>query len=286
MKYRIFTFLTCLLVSVGTIAEAQIEGGDLLTDALSQYKLRNRHGVFSYNLGVGVSSYFGDLKDSRTDLWVKPSIQLGVQYRAGDHLHFRSEVTWYRISGADSLNDVETGIYARNLSFRADNFEWNVVALYQFFNKFSRTNSVTLNPYVFAGIGLTSNNPNAYYNGQWHNLRRLETEGVSYSPVALVVPFGVGLAYHVNRNWDISVEWGYRVSFTDYLDDVSTTFRGVENFDDPLARALSDRRPEMGLPPKEAGSKRGNTGVNDWYLITGLKVTYMPFLRIKNPKHR
>lgn len=287
MRHILLTLiLTGLFIAPCTIAEAQIRGGEVFTDAVSQYKLRNRHGVWSYTVGGGVSSYFGDLKDERTDLWLKPSVQLGVQYRLSDHLHFRSELSWYRISGADSLNEEDTGIYLRNLSFRSDNFELNVVGLYQLFNKYARFNKPTLNPYVFAGVGITTNNPKAYYQGDWVKLRPLETEGVSYSPVALIIPFGVGLAYHVNNNWDVSLEWGYRVSFTDYLDDVSTTFKGVENFNDPLAAALSDRRPEIGLPPKKPGSKRGNTGVNDWYLITGIKVTYTPFMRIRNPKHR
>lgn len=110
------------------------------------------------------------------------------------------------------------------------------------------------------------------------------TDGVNYKPVAVVVPFGVGIAYHVNSNWDLAFEWGYRITSTDYLDDVSTTFKGVENFSDPLARALSDRRPEMGLEPLAAGRKRGNSGVNDWYLILGLKVVYTPSLRPKGLK--
>ena len=285
MNYKILQYFLCLFLVTSTLAEAQ-EMSAGFTNAVNQYKLRNRHGVMSYMVSTGISSYFGDMKDSRTDIWAKPSIQLGLQYRVNDHLHFRSELSWYRIAGADSLNARETGIYARNLSFRADNVELNVVALYQLFNKFSRYRRPTLNPYFFAGLGFTTNRPEAYYQGKWHALRPLQTEGVKYSPVAMVVPFGLGVAYHVNNNWDVMLDWGYRVSFTDYLDDVSTTFKGVENFDDPLAKALSDRRPEMGLKPLAAGKKRGNSGVNDWYLITSLKLVYTPFAKYKNPKHR
>lgn len=249
-----------------------------------------RHGQVSFTAGVGLNTYFGDLKANEMNLWAKPSIQLGAQYRVNNNLHIRSEVMWYRISGADSLNEINTDIYTRNLSFRADNFEWNVVGLWQFFNKYSRYNRPTLHPYVFAGIGLTSNNPKAHYQGEWHSLRPLQTEDVAYSAVAFVLPAGLGITYHVNSKLDISAEWGYRITFTDYLDDVSTTHIGIENIEPGLKRALADRRPERGLAPAPEGGQRGNPGNNDWYLISGLKLTYSigptGQRRYKRPKYR
>ena len=246
----------------------------------AMYKFKNWHGAYSFVAGGGFCSYFGDLKDNRTDLWAKPSAQLGIQYRVNNRLHIRSEIAWYRISGADSLNDPGTGIYNRNLSFRADNFEWNAVALVHLFNKYARITS-PINPYIFAGVGLTTNNPKAYYEGEWYRLRPLQTEGVSYSAIAPIIPAGVGVAFHLSNNWDVALEYGYRFTFTDYLDDVSTTFKGVDSFDDPIAKALSDRRPEMNLLPLPAGNIRGNSGVKDWYLILGLKVIYTPTIKPK-----
>lgn len=282
MNIKILTLSLCLFLVTGVVAEAQH-----FKHVRNRYdKLVNRHNTFSFTAGAGISSYFGDLKGNSFDLMARPSIQLGVQYRVNNNLHIRSEVMWYRIAGADSLNDPESSIFRRNLSFRADNFEWNVVGLWQFFNKFSRYNRPTFNPYGFAGIGMTTNNPKAYYQGEWQQLRPLMTEGQSYSPMAIVIPFGLGVTYHINNNWDLSFEYGYRYAFTDYLDDVSTTHIGVDNFSNPLAAALSDRRPEIGVDPVPAGNQRGNNNANDWYLTTGLKVTYTPGLSYKNPKFR
>jgi hypothetical protein len=266
-----------------TFAEAQ----NLRNLKNPSYKRMNRHGALTFSAGAGLSSYFGDLKNSRTDLWAKPSTQLGIQYRINNHLHLRTEAMWYRISGADSLNEQETLIYNRNLSFRSDNFEWNVVAVYQIFNKFSRFNRPMFNPYGFAGFGLTTVNPETQYNGGWYKLRPLMTEGTDYSGVALVIPFGVGVAYHISNSWDLSLELGYRYTFSDYLDDVSGAYVGVENISDPIRKALSDRRPEIGLPPKPAGFEdRGNSNVNDWYLITGLKISYTPGINHRKPVFR
>ena len=245
----------------------------------SQYQKRMyHHGEFSFTAGAGISSYFGDLKDNSLHLWAKPSIQLGTQYRVNNNLHIRSEIMWYRIGGADSLNDLESPIRTRNLSFRSDNAELSAVALWQYFNKFSRYNRPILNPYAFAGIALTTYNPKGFYQGKWHELRPLQTEGKQYGFLTLALPVGLGITYHLDPKWDISAEYGYRITFNDYLDDVSGAYLGIDAFPDgSVAQALSDRRPELGLEPKSAGfPKRGNSTVDDWYLITGLKVTYSP----------
>lgn len=277
MKYTAI-FVACLFFLIATQAQAQRTRKTNLPRSV--YKYRNWHGAYSFIVGGGFCSYFGDLKDNRTDLWAKPSIQAGVQYRVNNRLHLRSELTWYRISGADSLNDPGTGIHNRNLSFRSDNLEVSAVALVHLFNKYSPVRP-PINAYLVGGVGFSTNNPRAYYQGGWYNLRPLQTEGVAYNNVVLVLPAGAGLAYHVNNNWDILLEYCYRFTFTDYLDDVSTSFVGVDHFEDPLARALSDRRPEMGLPPLPAGNIRGNSGVNDWYLIMSLKLVYTPTIKPK-----
>jgi hypothetical protein len=273
MRFTYSIVLISILVSVTTFAEAQFRSG--IDEPVSVYQRKNRHKTFFYSAGFGISSYYGDLKDDRKQLWAKPSAQLGIQYRVNDRLHFRSEFIWYRISGADSLNDPSTGIYNRNLSFRADNFELNLVGLVHLFNKYSLAKP-PVNPYLFAGVGLTTNNPKANYNGEWYKLRPLKTEGTSYGAIMPVFPVGAGLAVHLSPNWDISLELGYRFTFTDYLDDVSTTYVGVGNFENELARALSDRRPEMGLAPLPPGNRRGNSTDFDGYLITGIKIVYTP----------
>ncbi len=291
MSFRLIPFfLLSMLLFFGSSAEAQ---NNRLRRFKSNYQKRMyRHGELSFTAGTGISSYFGDLKDNSLNLWGKPTLQLGAQYRVNNNLYIRSEIMWYRISGADSLNDIDSPVRTRNLSFRSDNVELSAVALWQLFNKYSRNNRPILNPYAFAGIAATTYNPKAQLDGEWHELRPLQTEGVEYGRVTLAIPLGLGLTYHINNNWDISAEYGYRLTFNDYLDDVSGAYPGLDAFEDgSVAQRLSDRRPELGLEPRRAGfPKRGNAKVDDWYLITGVKVIYTPGLsnrkRYKAPKRR
>ena len=88
--------------------------------------------------------------------------------------------------------------------------------------------------YVFGGIAGYYFNPKAKYNGSWVRLQPLGTEGQGlngtdfYSLYQLSVPLGAGFRYRISRMVRIGVEVGWRKTFTDYLDDVSTTYYDSE----------------------------------------------------------
>ena len=72
--------------------------------------------------------------------------------------------------------------------------------------------------------------------GKGINLRELNTEGngypgdtlfapgKTYGPVAMCIPMGIGIKKAFNGNGGIKLEFGFRFTNTDYLDDVSRTY--------------------------------------------------------------
>ena len=103
---------------------------------------------------------------------------------------------------------------------------------------------------------------------------------------------------------DVQLEFGYRFVFTDYLDDVSTRYANLDQFDSQLARVMSDRSAEaIGVwkgekredfttvqlqfgdeyyyvngslrSNVEGESIRGNPKNNDMYFVTQIRVTYI-----------
>merc|ERR1712046_153468 len=48
--------------------------------------------------------------------------------------------------------------------------------------------------------------------------------GTTYGPVAVCIPMGIGLKKAFNGNGGIKLEFGFRFTNTDYLDDVSGTY--------------------------------------------------------------
>ena len=150
-------------------------------------------------------------------------------------------------------------------------------------------------PYGVIGVGYFHFNPQGSItdaNGYktWYYLRPLHTEGEGfpeyperkeYSLNQVNIPMGVGLKYFISDRVNVSLEILLRKSFTDYIDDVSTTYVSPDLFNKYLtapeasiARQVSDKVFAIvnpGLTRNSPGTQRGNPNQNDSYFTTFLK---------------
>lgn len=257
-----FYLLTYLLILVTVVAEAQ-----------SFYAIRRSRSLI-FSAGTGTSTYFGELK-SNGGGYIDPRINLnvGLQYFVIPQLALRGELAWFQLSGDDAAS---TGAHLRrNLSFVSNNFEASVTGAFHLkpmnYRYYQRP---PFNAYVYAGVGLMRFNPRAELNGTMHSLQPLMTEGVEYGRVGVVLPAGLGVKVKAGPFFNFVLEGGYRKTFTDYLDDVSTVHPDKSTWTDPIRIALSDRGPEVDIAPKPAGSVRGNSDKMDGYFLMNLKVEY------------
>ncbi|PIQ48261.1 MAG: hypothetical protein COW03_10465 [Cytophagales bacterium CG12_big_fil_rev_8_21_14_0_65_40_12] len=259
---------------------------------------RRRDRSLMFSFGLGQSTYHGDLHDVLFDgFTARPNAGIGLRKKLGSQLSLRLDLNWYQIAAADSLNQKigerknrfggPDKRRPRNLSFRSNNLELSALVV---FNLIPVNNSYTrrplINPYIFAGLGLSSNNPKALYEGEWVALRPLQTELIPYSGRIMVVPIGIGVRLKANQYIDILIEGGRRFTRTDYLDDVSTEHVDITEFDvlfgegsenARLAKALSDRGPEGGFQDFRLGDDRGNPLKNDSYYIFQVRLEmYLP----------
>lgn len=226
-------------------------------------------------VGTGTATYKGDLVNPGSLGKVKPNIALGAEYYVTGRVSVRTELTWFQLAGDDRLANDDRS--QRNLHFRSSNFELAVlgaVSLSPTGNRYYQRS--ILNFHGFAGIGLLTFNPKAEYQGSWVALAPLMTEGVKYSRTQPVIPFGLGARLKVNPFFNILVEGGYRLTFTDYLDDVSSTrYPDPTTLSSDLSRALSDRRAEIGTKPASyLSGKRGNPSNDDGYFIGHVALQY------------
>ncbi len=65
----------------------------------------------------------------------------------------------------------------------------------------------------------------------------MDTEGETfykgrkaYGTMAVCIPVGMGVKYAVTDKVNMSFEIAYRFTTTDYIDDVSTTYVGIDKF--------------------------------------------------------
>jgi hypothetical protein len=236
------------------------------------------------NLFGGFSNYIGDLQSKTyTTQQSNGSFGAGVQYDFTGHFSLLSNLTYGRISAADGYSS-KPDLRARNLNFESVIGEWNLLAEYNIFD----LETHRLTPYVFAGVAVFHFNPYAYdTTGKKVYLRPLSTEGEGLAqypgrkPYALTqfsIPFGGGIKFRISDRIVLAYEIGMRKTFTDYLDDVSTTYvsqAALLAAKGPEAVQMAYRGNEVkgGAAYPADGTIRGNPKHKDWYYMSGLRVT-------------
>ncbi len=245
----------------------------------------NKGGLTEHSLkitaGIGAASYTGEL--AGLGQVIKPIFGGGIIYKIAPHISFKGEMNFFQLGGSDANGKNEF----RNLSFRSRNLEAYGSVMYELIDvdMSSRGQGIIVNPYAFAGLGFVTVNPTTELNGTEYFLRRFRTEDVTYSAATLMAPLGAGVRFELTRRLGLGLEAAYRFTFSDYIDDVSTTYINTSAVE-PLRASLIDRGPAVGTPRAEVGAQRGNPSSKDSYMSVGIKVEYLlfPFDNISKPK--
>ncbi len=244
---------------------------------------------FSQNLHVdlfgGIATYQGDLQNKRFSLeQSKPSVGLGLSYDLSSKFSIRSGFTYGVVEGDDKKNTSAKGNDARNLNFKTAISELHVGLEYNFFN----IEGTSLTPYVFVGLAVFHFNPYTKDTaGNKVYLHPLSTEGEGlaaypdrkeYKLTQLSIPFGGGLKFKLSESLCVGLELGIRKLFTDYLDDVSTTYvdktilfnaKGAKAVE--LAYRGNEIAPGTSYPANN--TQRGNPKRKDLYYFSGIRIS-------------
>ncbi len=199
-----------------------------LTGLAQRYKPSQEIGVF-----LGGSYYIGDLNPmGHFNQFTKPAGGIVFRYNFNPRLSARGNVLFGAIEGDDSFSNSPAQLQ-RNLHFKSNISELSGQLEFNFLDYEIGNEKHGFSPYIFGGLAGFHFNPQASYNGNWVDLQPLGTEGQGlpgaaskrkYKLTQLSLPFGVGIKANLAKNIGVSVEWGMRKTFTDYLHDVSTTY--------------------------------------------------------------
>jgi hypothetical protein len=211
----------------------------------------------------------------------------------------RLEAAFGKLSADDALlknvdpKDIAHARYNRNCNFKSTISEFSLVAeihpLFIFIDWTARDEDPPrLSPYLLAGVGYFSFNPQGKYNNTWVDLQPLHTEGQglveypdkpNYKLKEVNFPVGVGLKYELSDIMNLRGEFVYRILGTDYLDDVSTTYvdpivysnpaNGMSASQQAMAFKMSNRQINNVTGP---GGKRGSPAQKDAYFSLNLKL--------------
>lgn len=238
-----------------------------------------------FGLTIGTAHYFGDLNTNTSLNRLKPAVGIFFRKQFNNYLGLRISSHYAQLGYSDiySKNDYQK---SRNLSFNTDIWEFALQGEFNFFKFMPNDPAYSFTPFVTLGLGVFSYNPYAYLDGKKVFLRPLGTEGQNigyagidgvkrkpYGSMAVCVPIGMGIKYNINQKVNLSFQITHRLTSTDYLDDVSTTFIGVDKFDQlpngqlTTAGLLQDRSYEKGVPIGIEGRQRGWSKQKDQYII-------------------
>jgi hypothetical protein len=242
-----------------------------------------QQGEFGFT--AGVAHYFGDLNTRAKLNRLKPAVGVFYRKQFNNYLGLRVSAHYAQLGYSDiySKNSFQN---TRNLSFNSDILEFAVHGDFNFLKYIPGDPDFSFTPYVSLGLGIFSYNPYAYLNNKKVFLRPLGTEGQNikyvgadgkvrrpYGSTAMCIPIGLGIKYSINSNMNLSFQIAERLTTTDYLDDVSTTYVGADKFP-PLngqlstAGLLQDRSYEkVPVPIGNEGVQRGWSKQKDQYII-------------------
>lgn len=236
----------------------------------------------------GISFYMGDLNPDMPFRDVMPAGGAFYRYNFNDRFSVRAAGHVGYLKGYDSSSD-DPAQLERNLSFESWLFDFSVTGEFNFFKYAPGDMRHWITPFLFGGISVFKFNPRAELNGEMWELQPLGTEGQGttfypdrqkYSLFNAAIPFGLGVKVNLNKTFSVGVEWGMRYTFTDYLDDVSTTYADIDVVQaerGDIANALSNRAQVRDAVTGEfvpltaqerlefTGRQRGNSTNNDWY---------------------
>ena len=262
----------------------------IFVQAFAQSEYGNvQQGEFGFT--VGVATYFGDLNTNVSLNALKPAVGIFYRKQFNNYMGVRLSAHYTEVGYSDtySKNDYQK---TRNLSFNSSITEFALSGDFNFFKYIPGNPDYAFTPYITIGLGVFNYNPYAYLGGDKYYLRPLGTEGQNigyvgadgktrkpYGSVAVCFPLGLGVKYSIGNNLNLSIQIADRFTTTDYLDDVSTTYVGINNFPPQngkpsVAGLLQDRSYETGVTIGVEGAQRGWSKQKDQYMIAEVGLSF------------
>ena len=286
-----------------------------------QSEAQNIDPYSEVGLFLGTSYYLGDLNDQQFKL-AQPAAAINYRYNLDRRFALRGGLWFGELRGADKLNELDTVKIQRNLHFKTPLYELSGMIEFNFFDYETGNSRHPFTPFLFTGISIFQFNPQARRydtpnlfdsdtgNGNpWTELQPLGTEGQlsstypekdSYQLMQFAIPIGIGFKLSLNDKFSINAEYGFRKTFTDYVDDVGGTYANPFYLynENQTAAYLSDTsldaleylnsNPNAQISEWTQNTDRQRANENnwqDWYNFAGISFVYKIYTKPKVCKY-
>ena len=177
----------------------------MLFFALSWHAIAQKREI---GFSLGAMYYTGDLARG----WVLPNTGLAgmvlLRTNVNNHLSLRIAYTGGNLKGNDSTKPIDPFAVIRASSFNIFISEFSGSFEYYFIDYKSKRAVINWSPYFHGGL--------AVFGMIGH-----KDKTATYSTVQLAIPLGVGIKFQPVKQWTFGIEYGARILFFDYLDNIS-----------------------------------------------------------------
>lgn len=240
--------------------------------------LTTRSQTLQLGLLGGGANYQGELQDKYINLdGISAAMGVSVFYSPHPRFNFSAELLRGTLTGSDAVPGSRNA--ARNLQFVTRLHE---LSLQGRFNLVVNDESLII-PYVAAGVSGFHVDPYTPAEGGRVYLFPLGTEGQGLREypdrrmnrhLNAAVLGGGGLELRLTEKLNLDFELMFRKTFTDYIDDVSTTYpdgAALLAARGPVALRYSYRGTAAEIP---VGVQRGNPNTDDMYHVIAFRLRY------------
>jgi hypothetical protein len=198
--------------------------------------------IYEVGVFVGGSNFIGDVGATN---YISPNqVAFGgiAKWNRSARHSFRASVIFSDLKGVDAKSDDPRRI-ERNYSFNSSILEISLGMEFTFVEFDLHTSGIKGTPYLYTGISLANHN-NFYFNDV-NELTSENTKSWAYG-----IPMVLGYKTNISNHLILAAEIGARYTFSDELDGSvpDSEFREQFSF--------------------------GNTKSNDWYVFSGITLTY------------
>ena len=242
---KLVAVLLLLLVTT-TISFAQFKRQREYSGFFDTYYYR---GPITFTFGAGMTTYRGDLTKGFGTNGLSYGLSLGANYKIWPHIVLGTEFSYLNFQSTD-FNQT------RNASFIANGFEFQVYGRLYLIDEIVRvapdrkkeSQYTFCKPYIHVGVGLMMFSSKTTATDPF-----IVNPNIAH-PVTLALPAGLGLQFTITQRSSLCLEYVYRFTTTDNIDNI--TYTGSANDGYGLLQAkfqfaptAPKRRKKLSLPP-------------------------------------
>lgn len=198
--------------------------------------------IYEVGFFLGSSNFIGDVGSTRYIAPQQPAGGLMLKWNRSKRHSFRASLLFTELEGNDKLSDDPRRI-ARNYKFKNNILELSVGMEFTFLDFDLHSSDPQMTPYLYTGISSARHKNYFFANGTQNSEN-------TYS-WAYGIPMAIGFKTTTFPGLILAAEIGVRYTFSDKLDG-----------------SVPDD------PSRKATYSFGNLNSNDWYVFSGITLTY------------